>query len=144
MSELFGYKPQEEFETPQARADLAKAWREGPGVVDTIGGVRTIIPYTQRPADEDCIGYVLGTNKDAIAVTRKIRNEWDAGDVPLPGAIAIYLSDDTPFHMGVVGDDGLVISKWTTRFFESGNVYQHLPFAVPDDYGNRLLFYTPK
>lgn len=136
------YQPQDAYESSIARTILANAWREHPDLVDGVAGVEIVAPYTERPEGEDCVGYVLGSSEDALVRTRQIMDTWEASVEPTSGAIAVYLSDGYPMHLGKVVEDGRVVSKWTTNLFESGHVYEHLPLAVPDDYGNQLIFYT--
>jgi len=136
------YQPQDSYESDVARIILAEAWRTGPDVVDGVAGVRTVTPYDERPDGEDCEMYVFGDYQDALVATQDVILGWKEHSEPIPGAIALYFSEDHPMHVGRVVENGNVISKWTTDLFESGHVYEHLPLAVPRDYGNRLVFYT--
>lgn len=138
------YEPQDLYETDLMRAILATAWRTSPDTVDGIAGVRVVTPHWERPDDEDCTGYVFGSSFEGALLTYEVMDTWKASGTPIPGAIAVYSLGKQPMHVGLVQENGNVISKWKTDVFESGHVYEHLPLAVPRDYGDTVIFYTPQ
>lgn len=136
------YTPQDVYESEISRTLLAIAWRTNPESVDGVAGVKTVIPYWERPENEDCAGFVFGSEVDGKEATLHIMESWVRTDIPIPDAIAVYTSDGYPTHVGIVQPNGNVLSKWTTNLFESGHIYEHLPLSVPSDYGETVLFYT--
>lgn len=55
-----------------------------------------------------------------------------------PKSLVVYSGKEKVEHIGLITDDGRVLSKWGTSL-----LYQHAIFEVPANYGDTVRFFTP-
>lgn len=107
----------------------------------------------QAGANYNCFIYVLGFQKDqrylgeanfAFQNLAKLfqalinSGELKRIEEPEVGALVVYRTSDNHIsHVGLVEEDGKIISKWSW-----GPLLEHGVFDVPDHYGDIVEFYT--
>ena len=123
--------------------------------------VRSVLPAELEVAappplperNYNCFVYALGleTNADFIGVTnweyarnlgalflRLLQSDAERLGSPVPGCLCVYVADDGSLaHVGLVQDDGSVVSKWSL-----GPLIRHETWQVPSHYGNDVRFFS--
>jgi len=107
-------------------------FHEDPLSVAGMAGISIV--DTSRSGDESCYDFVFGTEGLDAAVERLRVTGIRSGHVP--GAIAFYFADGDLTHVGIVADDGDIISKWG-----EGPVFKHKPHLTLTSYGEIRGYY---
>ncbi len=110
--------------------------QEDMDLLEGFGGIKIVERFSDRPEGEDCFRYYFG-DSDVQEVTDRMFREMQLAAKPVFGAFVLYLNQEGhPTHIGKVGPNGKVISKWGPL----GHVVEHPIPLVPTNYGENLIF----
>lgn len=120
-----------------------------PHSIQILSGPKDTLEY-------NCVMFALGIEtddkylkmlehcpNDIHANTAFVQFLVDRGDIleqshADPKSLAVYFGKEKVEHIGLITDDGRVLSKWGT-----GLLYQHAIFEVPANYGDTVRFFRP-
>jgi hypothetical protein len=109
-----------------------------------------LLPFPEPLQDCNCVMYALDfrmekpstllgrfyANTDYLHSLINQSHLVDAGTNPGNGSLAVYFNGLKVEHVGVVGSEGRIASKWGI-----GYVYEHQPLEVPSTYGTDVRYF---
>jgi len=120
-----GINPEDQFISVRVLIDTL--FEQDPISVAEMEGITLVQRSEERPAHEDCYGFVFG--EDFEAELARVAIDGEKSD-HVEGAIAFYFDEGFLVHVGIATADGNIISKWG-----EGPVFKHRPHLVPTYYG---------
>lgn len=108
--------------------------------VEGFMGIKVLERFSSTEASDDCFTYLFGKDADVQQITDDMLATYTMSGEPLCGTYVLYLDRDfNPRHIGIMTQDGTVVSKWGSY----AHVYEHQPLMAPLTYGPNIVYFSP-